>query len=66
MASSTPVFTSHNYIQFLSFSFFQNIDPKYGENMKFRNFAFDVKEFMRIISHMVEQVRKNLREYKDK
>ena len=44
----------------------ENIDEKYGDNLKFRNFAFDVKEFMRIVSNMVEQVRKNLREYKDK
>ncbi|CAB3989475.1 EGF domain-specific O-linked N-acetylglucosamine transferase-like [Paramuricea clavata] len=42
----------------------ENKHDKYGDNLKFRNFAFDVKEFMRIVSNMVEQVKKNIREYK--
>lgn len=32
--------------------------------MKFRNYAFDVKEFMKIVSKAMEQVKKNLQEYK--
>ena len=32
--------------------------------MKFRNYAFDVKEFMRIVLKAMEQVKKNLQEYK--
>ena len=52
-----PYIYNFSIIRFLSL---QNKDDKYGDNMKFRNFAFDVKEFMRIVSNMVQQVKKNL------
>ncbi|XP_046844363.1 EGF domain-specific O-linked N-acetylglucosamine transferase-like isoform X2 [Xenia sp. Carnegie-2017] len=43
----------------------ENKHEKYGDNLKFRNFAFNVEEFMRIVTLMVEKVRLNLRHHED-
>ena len=44
--------------------FYQELHHRYGDNPKFRNYAFEVREFMRLVEQAVIKVRRSLQEYR--
>ena len=47
-----------------SIFFFQELHPQYKDHPKFRNYAFDVREFMRLVEQAVIKVRQSIDDYK--
>lgn len=54
--------TYHIYL----FCVFQELHPRYSDHPKFRNYAFDVREFMRLVERTVKKVRQSIDEYTKK
>lgn len=42
----------------------EELHPRYGDNPKFRNYAFDVREFMRLVEQAVIKVRRSIEEHR--
>lgn len=42
----------------------EELHPRYGDNPKFRNYAFDVREFMRLLEQAVIKVRRSIEEHR--
>ena len=43
---------------------FQELHPQYSDHPKFRNYAFDVREFMRLVEQAVFKVKRSLEDYR--
>ncbi|RMX60630.1 hypothetical protein pdam_00013756 [Pocillopora damicornis] len=44
----------------------EELHPRYSDHPKFRNYAFDVREFMRLVERTVKKVRQSIDEYTKK
>lgn len=44
----------------------EELHPQYSDHPKFRNYAFDVREFMRLVERTVKKVRQSIDEYSKK